>query len=410
MHISNETKRLYRDISAGGAYAGLQHAGGYKKAIISFWEWHYWPDGYSSDVEETNLVAECVYPTGGVFGGEGEGSNCIKGYAWKQSHWYRMILHTWNDPYRATTMCGQWIQDVETGKYTLIAYFDTKMLNSYLTGDMMFFMENFYGINADEERDVRLRNVYYKPHGEDGWVSVNSFRLRHCNNWANNKTGGHSFGGTEEYVWGKAGGYVAPEDQEALDKSQPSQVYTIKQPDQPTIGDVAFRELRLLNRDEQQYIKWFMEDESTPQLSYHVKCTDVNGKVIYDRTEWAPEDFYHILQGVNTNAYLCELTVTDLFGNTKTAVNATKAYLEVHPDAEITHPSLKAEEETEDDDILIGDENTEDLSQNNKKDEKESDYTVVGIVAGIGGALAVAISYTSAMARKKKKKRANNGK
>jgi hypothetical protein len=122
MHISDETKRLYRDISAGGAYAGLQHAGGYKKAIISFWEWHYWPDGYSSDVEETNLVAECVYPTGGVFGGEGEGSNCIKGYSWKQSHWYRMVLHTWNDPIRGTTMCGQWIQDVETGKYTLIAY------------------------------------------------------------------------------------------------------------------------------------------------------------------------------------------------------------------------------------------------------------------------------------------------
>jgi len=408
MHISEETKKMYRDIRSGGAYAGLQHAGGYKKAIISFWEWHYWPNGRDSGEEETNLVAECIYPTGGVFGGEGEGTNCIKGYGWKQNKWYRMILHTWNDPIRGTTYCGEWIQDVETGKYTLIAYFDTKMFNSYLTGDMMFFMENFYGINADEERDVKLKNTYYKPHGEDRWVSVDSFALKHCNNWANNKIGNHSFGATDEYFWGKSGGYVDPALQEELDKSQPRQVYTITQPKTPTIGTVNFRQLQLRNREEEQYIKWFMEDNSTPQLYYRVKCTDVNGKVIYNKEEWAPEDFYHILEGVNTDAYLCELTVTDLFGQSATAVNATPAYLEVHPDAPITHPwtpTDKNDTTNEEQDPIV-DENVGNKPESGNKDGGNNVVLIVCI--SVGGAVAVIAAAAVAIVLKRKKRKKQN--
>lgn len=428
MYISDETEKLYRDISAGGAYAGLQHAGGYKKAIMSFWEWHYWPNGYKSGEEETNLVAECIYPGGGVFGGEGEGSNCIKPYSWKQSQWYRMILHTWEDPVRGTTYCGQWMQDVETGKYTLISYFDTKMIDSYLAGDMMFFMENFYGINAGEERDVKLRNIYYKPHGEDGWVSVDSCRLRHCNNWANNKVGNHSFGATDEYFWGKSGGYVDPEKQEDLDRSQPGKVFTITQPKQPSIGNVQFRELQLRHREDEQFIKWFMVDGSTPQLYYRVKCTDVDGNVIYDKEEWAPEDFYHILEGVNTDAYLCELTVTDLFGQSSTAINATEAYLEVHPDAVLTHPTEKDDKDEGEDesdqpadkgdgsqtqnDTATDSGNTEsDLenvqgSNNSLDDDSEGGKTVlvVGIVAG-GILLITSVGVGLTVYRKKKKKK-----
>lgn len=406
LHISEQTKALYRDITGGHVYAGLQHSGGARRAIMAFWEWHYWPNGVSSGEEETNLTAQRVYPDGSNdFGGEGEGTNCIKYYHWETSKWYRMVLHTWDDPVTGTTMCGQWFQNVETGEYTLISYFDTKMINSYMKGDMSFFMENFYGINAGEERDVKIKNMYVRTYADKNWVSVNSSELSHCNNWAGNKTGNHSFGATEEYFWGKAGGFVPADKQAILDKSQKPTKYTIKQPEKPTIGNIIFDELQLRSRDEQQFVRWYFEEASTPQLSYRVKCTDVDGKVIYDKTEWAPEDFYHILEGVTTNAYLCELTVTDVFGGEKTIVNATDAYLEVHPDAPITNP-VEGEGNTDDETPDNNGDGT--VNDNNTPAEKEDDKTVALIVAiSLGGVLLVAAAAATfvVMAKKKKKNR-----
>ena len=385
LHISDKTKALYKDITGGHVYAGLQHSGGARKAIMAFWEWHYWPNGVSSGEEETNLTAQRIYPKGSNdFGGEGEGTNCIKNYYWETSKWYRMVLHTWDDPITGTTMCGQWFQDVETGKYTLISYFDTKMIDSYMKGDMSFFMENFYGINAGEERDVKIKNMYVRTYADKNCVSVNSSELSHCNNWAGNKTGNHSFGATEEYFWGKAGGFISADKQAALDKNQKPTKYTINQPETPTIGGIVFDELQLRSRDEQQFVRWYFEDGSTPQLSYRVKCTDVDGKVIYDQTKWAPEDFYHILEGVTTDAYLCEFTVTDVFGQEKTIVNATDAYLEVHPDAPITNPSDDTEGTVPDSDENDGNVN----DPTNNKDEEESSVLLI-VCISLGGVLLI---------------------
>ena len=38
LHISDQTKALYRDIEGGHVYAGLQHSGGARRAIMAFWE------------------------------------------------------------------------------------------------------------------------------------------------------------------------------------------------------------------------------------------------------------------------------------------------------------------------------------------------------------------------------------
>ncbi|MBE6672588.1 MAG: DUF3472 domain-containing protein [Ruminococcaceae bacterium] len=414
MYISPETRKEYRDITAGGAYAGLQHAGAQRKAIMAFWEWHYWPNGRASGENETNLVAECIYPGGGTFGGEGEGANCIKLYPWTTGEWYRMVLHTWTDPVRGTTYCGQWVQNVATGEYTLISYFDTKMRNSYLMGDMSFFMENFYGINAGEERDVKLKNIYVKQHSDKKWVSVNSSELSHCNNWANNKTGNHSFGATDEYFWGKSGGFIDADKQAALDKSQKPTVYTIKQHNTPSIGDVAFKELQLRDNHGQKFVRWYFEEDSTPQLYYRLKCTDVDGKVIYDQENWAPEDFYHVLEGVTTDAYLCEMTVTDIFGQSKTVVNATEAYLKEHPDApvtDLTTPDAEGEgtEGEGGENTVIGDEgeggeNTV-IGENDSSAKKGSNTTVLIVCVSVGGAVAVIAAVAVALVLKKKKKK-----
>ena len=80
MYISDATKKKYNQIEGGGCYAGIQAHGGVggtpRKAIMAFWEWHYWPNGAkpaapigthsdgTPDWGETNLTAERIYPAG----------------------------------------------------------------------------------------------------------------------------------------------------------------------------------------------------------------------------------------------------------------------------------------------------------------------------------------------------------
>ncbi len=414
MYISDKTRAEYPGIEAGGSYAGLQHAGNQRKAIMAFWEWHYWPgspkpsspigkheDG-TDDWGETNLIAERIYPKGSQngFGGEGEGTNWITNYPWKTGQWYRMVLHTWEDPIRGTTYCGQWFQDLTTGKYTLISYFDTKMRDSYLVGNMHFFMENFYGYNLDQERDVKLKNIYAKQKvtNDDGsvdwvWTSINSSKLSHCNNWAKNKIGAHSFGATEEYFWGKTGGFddMNGQTQAEHDKAWPAKVHTIKQPSQPTFGNVIFKSVQLIKKDGVWNVKWTMKDGSTPQLVYKLEVTNGEGKVLYTEEATRPEAFRIPLETIDNDEFACKVTVTDIFGNSGSYTQATDTYIEKYGAPE--NPGYEEDETT---DTTIED----DVDKSNK------DSGNLGMIIGIAvAAVVVVIGVVGAVVVIKKKKK-----
>ena len=116
-----ETQAMFPEIKGGGAYAGLQNVDEAKgrKAIMAFWEMAY-KDAETG--EPKILTASRVYPKGeNTFGGEGEGTNCIRNYEWRDNTWYRMLLRTWEDAERGTTFVGQWVEEKETGKWTLIS-------------------------------------------------------------------------------------------------------------------------------------------------------------------------------------------------------------------------------------------------------------------------------------------------
>lgn len=423
MYISDKTKAEYPNLNVktGGAYAGLQHAGNQRKAIMAFWEWHYWPDGPkpsapigkhedgTDDWGETNLVAERIYPElkpgEGTFGGEGEGSNYIGPYPWQTSQWYRMVLHTWDDPIRGTTYCGQWVQDLSTGKYTLICYFDTKMRDSYLVGNMHFFMENFYGYNLDQERDVKLKNIYAKQmvKNDDGsvdwvWTSINSSNLSHCGNWANNKIGAHSFGATEEYFWGKTGGFADMEGQTQAehDAAWPEKVYTISQPDQPTFGDLKFKKIQLINKGGQWTAKWTMANGSTPQLTYALEVKDGSGKVLYSEKTTAPEVFYKALEGVQTDEFVCKVTITDIFGDTKWYAQATDKYIEKYGEPENKYTLH------EDQKVIVDDDEGNLPETDDKKDSGS-----MGLIIGVSAAAVVVVigAVGAVLVIKKKKKK-----
>ena len=397
-YISKQTQNRYRGITAGGSYAGLQDHGNRTAAIIAFWEWYY----KDSNSETQKLHAWRMYPEckkcpnctpadhHSYFGGEGEGVNWITTYTWEDDHWYRMLLHTWTDIETATTFCGLWFEDVETHEWKLITYFDTKLINSCMEGNMHFFMENYVGTTIDEERDVFMRNIYYVPHGTGEWKSNPSTVLSHCNNWANNKLGNHSFGATEEYFWAKSGGLLDdPSKQAALDASQPPQEFTITQPDQPTFGTPAFKEVRVMeNSDGEMALRWRMAADSTPQLSYFVDIRDADGNRLYSKQQTRPHINLLELEDLGTDVFTCSVTVTDTFGNTATQKAVSPKYAELYPEEE-EEPTETPEDET---------------TPTDKGEKSEGDTGMIITIAAVAAVVVIGGVVTAVLVLKKKKK------
>ena len=385
LYISPATNMKYKGINGGGGYAGLQDKSKTygNAAIMAFWEWRYNGD--------TILRANRVYPYGAdnPFYGEGEGNNWITPYGWQDNQWYRMVLRTWTDVERGTTFAGQWFLDLTSGEWTLISYFDTNLIQSCWVGNMSFFMENFVGDTAGEERDAYLKNIYVRKNSDQQWVSLNTSKLSHCNNGANNKTGKHSFGATEEYFWGKSGGFLADgQSQKEYDKQSPvSQVYSITQPDMPDLGSANLGEVKLEKVDGVWNVSWAMAEGSTPQLSYTLSVKDGEGNAVYTKMETRPEIAGAVLADVTTEALSATVTVTDIYGATTKMNVVTDAYRELHPE----------EEETPEED--------NDKTDAPATDKKESgmDTGVVIAIVAVAAVVVAAVAVTVIVISKKKK-------
>lgn len=359
MDITIQTKLKYSGITGGGAYSGLQHTRqDTKVAILSFWEWNYRKDG-----QDTKLRAERIFPEGtSNFGGEGEGTNCIKEYKWNGESWYRMVLHCWEDLERKSTFAGQWVCDLSTGEWTLISYFDTKMIKSHFQGNMGLFQENYIsGLNNwTKEREFRVKNLYVNDAKDGEWKSLTGSTLS-FGHGQDNKMGVASFGIGEDadgqYFWGKAGGlaegqgegnYVAAQQAylNSLTAEQKSKYYKIEQPDLPTFGDPSIAAVNLTEKDGKWTASWDMGKTSTPQGVYKVEVTDKSGKTIFTKEASRPEETSLVLDGVDTDAFNCKVTVTDIFGKSVVLEKATENYGKADPTPTPTPTPTPAPEET----------------------------------------------------------------
>ena len=152
-----EFKKTHPDAKGGEAYGGLQTLINSKTAILSFWEVLYTENG----VEKSHRATR-IYPKGdeSTFGGEGEGTNYIHDYDWPTNIWHRYTLRSWIDPLSGETFVGQWLQNLSTGEWTLFAYFNTKLKNSYIIGELSQFQENFDADYFGEERSFHIKNMY----------------------------------------------------------------------------------------------------------------------------------------------------------------------------------------------------------------------------------------------------------
>ena len=332
--ISPETSAEYSGIGQMGAYAGLQNADE-RKLIMAFWESFY--NGINPATGKQNsLRATRVYPDGeeSNFGGEGEGTNHIRHFEWDDNTWYRMYLCCWEDSVTGFTFVGQWFENMETGEWTIGSVFNSKLKKSYITGALSLFQENFVN-DYEKERSFNVKNLYALDHRTGKWVSLNKATLSYGDGGAANKAGAHTFGATDEYFWGEAGGVV--ENQKLYNaQSLSSKVFTITQPATPTFnGAISVKktyETTINTITKEKALIWVLDKTSTPQMSYELKAFDNEGNEIYTETTNRPYVTSCSFNTIGTDTFRYELTLTDLFGNKTTTKGVSKEYKKLYGD------------------------------------------------------------------------------
>ena len=321
MQVTPETLAKYPGLCQGGAYAGLQDRGPNlaRAGIMSFWHWEYLKNG-----EMVELNASKLYPTAvdNPFGGEGTGMSSIQPFIWSDNTWYTMVLHSWQDKETGTTFAGQWFYEQTTGKWTLITYYDTHLINSAFNGGMSLFQENYSTASKDDTRSFNSKGIYVLDKKDGAWKSISSATVSYGNGGADNKIGAHEFGATSDYFWGMAGGPV--EDQDAYEAAATKyKKYTIEQPATPTLGAPVISSVTR----EGNTFSWALSDSGTPQLGYKLEIINESGKVVYTAERTRPEAKSVTIDADLPDEYLYRLTVTDIFGNTDVKETATEYYI-----------------------------------------------------------------------------------
>ena len=265
-----EFKKTYPDATGGGAYGGLQTGINVKKAIMSFWEIHYKENG-----KDKILRSNRIYPKGSesTFGGEGEGTNYISNFDWPTNVWHRFVLHSWKDSSTGKTFVGEWIQNLSTKQWTLFAYFNTNLENSYITGGLSQFQENYNANYFGVERSFQIKNMYAYDRTYKKWISLNTAKLSFDPaSWGFNTAGTHDIGYTTNYFFGSSG--LPVDDQKVYDANNPTYVTgTISQPNTPDFNTPVFKSASADLTSTKLTVKWEIDSTSCPCYQYVI---DIN--------------------------------------------------------------------------------------------------------------------------------------
>ena len=267
-------KKTHKDVQGGGAYGGLQTVINGKTAILSFWEVLYKENGETKSHRATRM-----YPKGdeSSFGGEGEGTNYIHEFDWPTNVWHRFVLRSWVNPETQNTFVGEWIQNLVTKEWTLFAYFNTKLNNSFISGGLSQFQENYYDKYFGYERSFRIKNMYAYDRNYKKWISLNTTTLSYDPaSWGFNTAGTHDIGYTTNYFFGSSG--LAVDDQNLYDASNPERIKgTISQPDTPTFEQPEFKSFIVDMTFTSLKITWEMNSKTTPCYQYEINVSYLSG-------------------------------------------------------------------------------------------------------------------------------------
>lgn len=373
-------KYKYMNFEGGGAYAGLQIRGtaNDRTGIMSMWRYQY----KDLATQKTKYIyAKALYGKTTTYDNEGSGTSCVMPFDWKSSQWYRELLYCWEDAETGNTFIGTWFYDYEADKWTLFAYYNTFLIDSYIQGDIGQFLENYVESTRERYRSFRYRNIYFLSHENGEWISSPRVDLRSD---ANPKAHGEAKLGVSDdgtYVWASVDGRSAV-DTDGLIQTKP----VLVQEKTPEVGKPSIETFKVIENKNSAKITWKMADNSTPQLSYKLVITDGNGKEILSKYQTRPEVVTTDLENISTDNYKCEITVTDVFGQTATASYTSKNY-----SSEVSTPTKQPE-----DTITSPEQTTKQPQETGIKETEinEADginYTVIIIAASAVGVIAVAL-------------------
>ena len=160
-------RKGYTDVATVGAYAGLQKTDNKTTGIMSMWEMVF----SGSGKKNYTLTPTCVYPKGKSthFDNEGSGASLVIPFEWKAKTWYRFVVRSWNNKKTDSTYVGSWVEDLSTGEIRLLAVYDTHLPDSFMTGNMGQFLENFGESSYGSYRKMQLRNYCLHDPQTDAW-------------------------------------------------------------------------------------------------------------------------------------------------------------------------------------------------------------------------------------------------
>jgi hypothetical protein len=120
-------------------------------------------------------------------------------FDWKAGRWYRMLLQC-RETENGTTAVEQWVCDLETGAWTLIARYDTLIPGSCFVGPNCFFLENFDPDYAGEIRTMEVRNVRIRNASNGKWQSVKTASIG-SNGGMPHYNGSYNYGSDADCFW-----------------------------------------------------------------------------------------------------------------------------------------------------------------------------------------------------------------
>lgn len=320
----------YIDFKGGGAYAGLQilDRPEQRRGIMSFWRYEYMD---LKTREKKYLYAKAIYGKTTSFSNEGSGTSCVMEYNWKSSQWYRELILCWVDAETGYTFVGNWYYDYEADQWSLFAYYNTYLVDSYIKGDIGQFLENFVESTRENYRSFRYRNIYMLPYQGQGLNDWKSCDKIYITTDANPKAHGEAKLGLSDdksYVWAWVDGRNLEVDtDEKIDLTA-----KLVQADKPSVGTPEIAELKVTDSTNKDgtvsgtKVQWTMAEHSTPQLSYKLVFTDESGKELYSTYSTRPEVTKVDVDAFGTGAYKCTLTVKDVFGQETTSVYESETF------------------------------------------------------------------------------------
>ena len=191
--LKSRYQSVYRDYSGVAAYAGFQVLGdGSHVALMSAW------GVYCKDAAGNvrKIAPTVTYPSnGGNAFKDGNGTQCIVPYEWKEGRTYRALIQRGVSD-SDTVRLEFWVCDLESGAWTKLVEYDMNVPGGYMTGARAH-LEGFMPAYAGAVRTMELSNIRVRSPKTGKWVGAKTAAMYPSGDCP----GSYNYGSDENHFW-----------------------------------------------------------------------------------------------------------------------------------------------------------------------------------------------------------------